>query len=71
MNYPAGFSHRIYKTRLSGIISFPKKIDEILKNNPGSEIDILYEKLKPIVVIVFETQEDCLAFTLKYGTNYV
>ena len=71
MNIPADFSHRIYKTRLSGYGPNPKKIDEIIKNNPGSEIDVIFENLKSIVVIVFDTQEDCLAFTIKYGNNYV
>ena len=41
---------------------------------PGSEIDIVYESVngepKAVEVLVFETQEDCLAFTLKYGHKY-
>ena len=71
MNIPEEFSHRVYKTGLGAFSSRMKKLDEIVKNNPGSEIDMIYENLKPIIVIVFETQEDCLAFTLKYGENYV
>jgi hypothetical protein len=71
MSYPDEFLHRVYKTRLRGMHFNGKKLDEIIKNIPGSEIDVIYEDLKPIVVIVFETQEDCLAFTLKHGTNYV
>ena len=71
MAIPSDFSNRVYRTRLSGLSNSLKKLDEITKQWPGSEIDVLYENLKPIVVLVFESQEDCLAFTLKYGTNYV
>lgn len=71
MSYPEEFTHRVYKTRKSGWNSVYKDLDEIVKNNPGSEIDVIYENLKPIVVIVFATPEDCLAFTLTNGINYV
>jgi len=71
MDIPTEFSHRVFKTRISGMTSSLKKLNEITNAWPGSEIDVIYENLKPIVVIVFETQEDCLAFTLKYGKEYV
>ncbi len=71
MEYPAEFSCRVYRTRLSGMTSSLKPLDKIVENYPGTEIDVIFEDLKPIVVIVFPTQEDCLAFTLKYGKNYV
>ena len=48
-----------------------KRLDEIIKSEPETYVDVIYENLKPIVVIVFPTQEDCLAFTLKNGTKYV
>lgn len=71
MEIPAEFSHRVFKTRSSGIGGNLKRLNEITNNWPGSEIDVIYENLKPIIVIVFETQEDCLAFTLRYGKEYV
>ena len=71
MPYAEEFSNRVYRTRISGLGGTLGKLYEICTQNPGSEIDVVYENLKPIVVIVFPTQEDCLAFTLKYGKNYV
>ena len=66
MEIPAEFSHRVYKTRFGPGVFSLRKLNEITNNWPGSEIDVIYENLKPIIVIVFETQEDCLAFTLRY-----
>jgi hypothetical protein len=71
MNIPAEFSHRVYKTKLSGLSRDFKRLDQIRKEWQGSEIDVVYENLSPIVVVVFESPEDCLAFTLKYGNEYV
>jgi len=71
MSYPEEFLNRVYRTRVSGLGGSLKKLYEICTQNSESEIDVVYENLKPIVVIVFATQEDCLAFTLKYGKNYV
>jgi hypothetical protein len=71
MNIPAEFSGRVVKTRISGLNASFRKLDEIRKEWQGSEIDVIYENAKPIVVIVFENTEDCLAFTLKYGKEYV
>jgi hypothetical protein len=71
MKIPDEFSHRVCKTKLSGLFSDFKKCDQIEKDWPGSEIDVVYENGRAIVVVVFETQEDCLAFTLKYGKEYV
>jgi hypothetical protein len=70
MNLPAEFSNRVVKTRLSGLSASFKKLDEIRKEWQGSEIDVLYEDGRPIVVVVFESEMDCLAFTLKYGKEY-
>ena len=71
MTIPTEFSNRVYRTRIKAIGGDLKKLDEITKQWPGSEVDILYEGINPTVVLVFDSQEDCLAFTLKYGTNYV
>jgi hypothetical protein len=70
MSIPEAFTGRVCKTRLSGLTQSFKRLDETRKEWPGSEIDVLYENGQPIVVVVFETQEDCLAFTLKYGKEY-
>lgn len=69
MNIPEEFKNRVYKTKLSGL--FGARIFEIQKLAEGAEIDVIYENNRPVIVIVFETQEDCLAFTLKYGNKYV
>ncbi len=71
MIIPEEFSGRVCKTRLPTLGSNFKKISEITKEWQGSEIDVVYENLKPIIVVVFETTEDCLAFKLKYGNDYV
>jgi hypothetical protein len=71
MNIPAEFSGRVFQTKVSGLGDTSKSLSRIIKSWPGSEIDVVYENLKPIVVIVFESREDCLAFTLKYGKEYV
>ena len=70
MKLPDEFINRVYKTRFSGLTSSFKQIDEIQKLAEGSEIDVIYIDSRPVVVLVFETQEDCLAFTLKYGDKY-
>jgi len=71
MSYPDEFIHRVYKTQARVLFSIPKRLDEIVKSEPDSYIDVIYENLRPIIVIVFPTQEDCLAFTLKNGNKYV
>lgn len=71
MSYPDEFIHRVYKTHAQGLGGLPKRLGEIIKSEPDTYVDVIYENLKSIIVIVFPTQEDCLAFTLKYGTNYV
>ena len=71
MSYPDEFIHRVYKTKLSALCGLPKRLDEITISNPDSYVDVIYENLKTVIVIVFPTQEDCLAFTLKNGTNYI
>lgn len=71
MTIPAEFTHRVVRTKLSGLTSSFEKLDQIRSQWPGSEIDVLYESGKPIIVLVFESEMDCLAYTLKYGNNYV
>lgn len=71
MNLPEEFKNRVCKTKLSGLGSSFKQLDQIRNEWQGSVIDVIYENAKPIVVVVFETPEDCLAFTLKYGKEYV
>jgi len=71
MIIPVEFSSRVCKTRITILSANFKKLDEIKKEWQGSEIDVVYENGKPIVVVVFETSEDCLAFKLKYGEIYV
>jgi len=68
---PAELTHRVCKTKLSGLGQSFKRLDQIRKEWQGSEIDVVYENARPIVVVVFESPEDCLAFTLKYGKEYV
>jgi hypothetical protein len=71
MIIPAELTHRVCKTKLSGLGQSFKRLDQIRKEWQGSEIDVVYENARPIVVVVFESPEDCLAFTLKYGKEYV
>ena len=75
MNIPDEFKHRIVKTKLSGFSASFKRLDEIRKEWEGSEIDVVYEGTgethRPVVVVVFSNSEDCLAFKLKYGDEYV
>ncbi len=70
MIIPDELTHRICRTRLSGLTSSFKKLDEIRKEWQGSAIDVIYENGRSIVVVVFDTPEDCLAFKLKYGDEY-
>jgi len=70
MKYPDEFINRVYKTRFTGLTSSFKDLNEIQNLAEGSEIDVIYENGRAIVVLVFETQEDCTAFTLKYGNKY-
>ena len=71
MKIPEEFVGRVCKTKLNGLTSCFKTLDKTVKEWPGSEIDVVYENGKSIVVIVFESSEDCLAFKLKYGDQYV
>lgn len=74
MNIPESFKHRVFRTRFSGLNIDARNRDQIVALAPDSEIDVIYETVngqpKPIVVLVFETQEDCLAFTLQHGHKY-
>jgi hypothetical protein len=71
MVIPPHLEHRVCRTKLSGWCSSFQKLDKIRREWQGSEIDVIYENSRPIVVVVFESPEDCLAFTLKYGKEYV
>ena len=75
MNIPPEFTGRVYQTRCKGLFNETKQLSEMLKEWPGSEIDVVFEKAPggpmPVVVIVFETAEDHTAFTLKHGYKYV
>ena len=71
MDLPAEFVGRVVKTKLAGLPSNLKRISEIANEWGGSEVDVIYEDLKPIIVVVFESTMDCLAFKLKYGGDYV
>lgn len=84
MNITAEFKDRVFRTRFSGTCKFDKFAGPLLSSvrdlkvvvdlYKGAEIDAVidgrgldcYSRL----VIVFETVEDCLAFTLKYGDKY-
>lgn len=74
MIIPDEFSGRIFKVRNSRKISLSKEIFEIIKSWPGSEMEVIYEGAGPNIVaktiIIFETQEDCTAFTLQHGHKY-
>jgi len=74
MKIPDEFKHRVFRTRFSGLNMDARNRDQIVALAPGFEIDVVYETINgqpiPIVVLVFETQEDCLAFTLKHGHKY-
>lgn len=70
MTYPAEFVNRVYKTRFSGLRSSFEQLDQIRNLAEGSEIDVIFENGRSFAVLVFETQEDCLAFNLKYGDKY-
>lgn len=70
MKIPDEFVGRVIKTNLTGLGSSFRKLDEIRKEWQGSEIDVVYENGSPIVVIVFESTVDCLAFKLRYGEGY-
>lgn len=71
MNIPAEFIGRVLKTKFRRSNLDYGKVNQIQEEFPGSEIDVIYENLTPIVVLVFESTEDCLVFTLKYGKDYV
>jgi hypothetical protein len=71
MVVPDELSGRIYRTRFTGRFTEIEKMNQLLKDWPNSELDVTYENLQPVVYFIFESSEDCLAFKLKYGENYV
>lgn len=65
------FKNKYYKTKIRPYsVVFDKEITRLLETNEVADFDIIYENLKPIFVFTFNTEEDCLAFTLKYGDKY-
>lgn len=72
MNLPEEFKNRVFKTKLSPCTYYQdKKLSQILAEFSESEIDVLYENLRPILVLVFQSEIDLLAYRLKYGDEYV
>lgn len=71
MILPEEFKNRVYKTKLSGLSGSFVRLDEVRKEWEGSDIDVIFENGKSVIVVVFETPEDYLAFKLKYGDEYV
>ena len=76
MNIPEEFTGRVCRTNVGGLSSDLKKLSELLKEWPASEVDVIFEtrgveKFFPVVVNVFETGTDHLAFKLKHGNKYV
>ncbi len=71
MNISDEFKGRIYRTRISWLISANARLNKIIKEWQGSNVDVIYENGQSVIVIVFDSAEDCLAFTLKYGEKYV
>ena len=73
MNIPEEFINRVVETNLRGLHTpATNKLYELLTEYKDSYIDVTYDdKLISRIVIVFESTEDCLAFKLKYGKDYV
>lgn len=71
MNIPEEFSGRVYQTKLGALTTDFRKINQIVKEWQGTEIDVIYKNGRSIIVLVFESREDALAFRLKHGDNYV
>ncbi len=75
MEIPAEFSGRVCKTKKGWLSINPRIESEIQKSWPDSYLDVVFEnlngKIETITVIVFESTEDCLAFRLRYGDDYV
>jgi hypothetical protein len=71
MSYQPKSIRRLYEIKPSDLPDHLKKLYQIRNENPYIQISILYEFMRPIFVIDFDTQEDCSVFILKYGTNYV
>jgi hypothetical protein len=74
MKLPDSFKNRVFRTRFSSLTLYLEKQSQMDNIPPGSEIDVVYEsahgEINPIIVLVFETPEDCLAFTLSHGHKY-
>lgn len=71
MEIPTEFTNRVLKTKLkfwANILEIPS---EIKKEFPEAYLDFIYEGQHPISILVFESAEDCLIYTLKYGKDYV
>lgn len=69
---PEEFKNRVIRTKLRPYsFSLDEKLGQILAEFSESEIDVLYENTRPILVLVFQSEIDLLTYKLKYGDNYV
>jgi hypothetical protein len=71
MDLPAEFIGRVIKTRFGIFSGIMEKLSEIQKDFPGTYVDVVYENMTSKRVLVFESNEDCTAYLLKYGKDYV
>lgn len=67
---PDEFKNRVLRTKFSGYSTTYEHIRKVAALTEETEIDVIYENGRAVVVLVFETQEDCLAFKLKHGDKY-
>lgn len=70
MNLPAEFSNRVIHLRKIKAFYPLRLLSEIKKSAPNSEIDVVLENGSTKYVLVFNSEEDCLAWKLKYGGKY-
>ena len=71
MEIPAQLIGRVCKTKITGIQNILEKISEIQNLYPNSKVKVMFDNKKPVVVVIFDNEEDCLEFKLKYGEDYV
>lgn len=64
------FTNRVYCLGLLSTQTISRLKNQINIEEPSACIDMLYENGKFYDVIVFNTAEDCTAFTLKHEKNY-
>jgi hypothetical protein len=70
MKIPKDFEGKVCKLQYA--FNF-RDVEKYLEDWPNAYGDVIYENengnIKPIIVIVFESTEDCLAFKLKHGNK--